>query len=372
MKRALYRFGLGAVALIAATAIAAPSASGAETTADLEVAFKGTTLADGVPVKLSLFTVTNNGPEAAQDITFDLDLSGVDSSMVRYWTDGIACQDGDADGIYTDCQFGPLDVGESQDYPWFMERVGDAVGSAGTVKVTVKSDQDENATNNTATAPLVLDEQGGVDLATYAWDIYESTDAGPPQQEQTPVEPGATSLLWVDVANWGTEASAALKMDIRLPDGVTFVGSEPDCDYSTGSANTSCTYTGEAGQIMPDSGERYFFQVKVGAAVAGPVTLGGGLVTVTDLPETPEIRARAAAAPSTKRTVAISIADLDPSDNTDEFNAHVAKGGGQGGGLPVTGARVTMLASVGIGAVVLGGLIFLLTTRRRRTTTPGA
>ena len=154
-------------------------------------------------------------------------------------------------------------------------------------------------------------------------------------------------------------------MEIKLPEGVTFVGNEPDCDYTTGSTRTVCTYTGRAGQVAPQSGERFFFEVKISETVAGPVTLGGGVFTVIDEPQASAVSAGSTGV-EPENVTSFDIDDVDITDNASEFNALVAKGSGQGG-LPVTGVKVAVLAGVGAGVMAIGVALFVLTRRRRVT-----
>jgi hypothetical protein len=355
------RAAVGATAFFAASAFAAPAAF-AETTADLEVAFKGTTLTAGSPEKTAFFTVKNNGPQVATDIRFDLDLSNLDGTKVEWHTEGIACDDPDiSDKVKANCKLDPLDPGSTIDFYFTLTRLGGATGAAGSMTVTVKAPQDQNPANNTATTNVVLSDLAGVDLFAWAWDISKEEDA----PTGDPVAPGATTFFNAVVLNYGTVASSRLKMEIKLPEGVTFVGNEPDCDYTTGSTRTVCTYTGRAGQVAPQTGERFFFEVKISETVAGPVTLGGGLFTVIDDPQAPAVSARSTGA-EPKNVKPFDINDVDVTDNASEFNALVAKGEGQGP-LPTTGVDVAVLAGGGVGVLAVGVVLFVVTRRRRIT-----
>ena len=196
MKRALRRAAVGATAFFAASALAAPAAF-AETTADLEVAFKGTTLTAGSPEKTALFTVKNNGPQAATDVKFDLDLSNLDETKVEWHTEGIACDDPNTgDRLLANCELNPLDPGTTDDYYFTLTRKGTATGAAGSMTVTVKAPQDQNTANNTATTDVVLSDLAGVDLFAWAWDISEEEEA----PTGDPVAPGATTFFNAVVA----------------------------------------------------------------------------------------------------------------------------------------------------------------------------
>ncbi len=76
----------------------------------------------------------------------------------------------------------------------------------------------------------------------------------------------------------------------------------------------------------------------------------------------PPTRPRCAASSDTE------YADLDPSDNVDDFAVIVSApsdGGGGGGGLPVTGPQAGLIGAVGVGVVLAGVAVFLVARRRR-------
>lgn len=365
--RTIRRAGIGTAAFVAASAFAAPAAF-AETTSDLELNVQGTTLAGGSAEKIGTFTVANKGPQSATNVGFKIDASGLDKTKVTFSFDGGDCA---PVADVWDCQYGgTIDSGEAWDNFFKLTKVGNATGDAGTLKISISHPQDENTANNEQSVNVTLSAAAGVDLAAYADDIYQTTSESESRDSSTPVQPGATSFFWADVVNWGDQASTAIDMSIKLPQGVTFVGSEPDCDYTTGSTETICHYTGEAGAIAAGKYNSYLFEVKVADSVAGPVVLGDGVFQVVDVPA-PGPAARAArATPDNVITNqdAAAVPDLDPADNTDEFSAYVAKkDGGQGGGLPVTGTQIGLIAGVG-GAAVVGGALLLVASRRRRAT----
>ncbi|GIH10110.1 hypothetical protein Rhe02_81770 [Rhizocola hellebori] len=358
--RSLRRAGATAAVFFAASAFAAPAAFAADTTSDLDVQLQGVTLAGGATEKSGSFTVTNNGPQAATNVGFKLDASGLDATKVTFEFDGGDCTEV---AKVWDCEYtGTIDAGETWDNWYTIKRIGDATGEVGTLKVTVSHDQDENTDNNSKSAVIELSKTVGVDLVADAEDIYV-TNASHEVQHGQAVQPGAQTEFIMWVGNQGSVTSANQKIWIKLPEHVTFVGSEPDCDYETGDTETTCNYFGSV--LEADDFDKFWFDVKIDESVAGPVVLGGGKVVVVDVQVAPEARA-AAAAPTNRASV--NNADRDVTDNSDEFAAYVAKkDGGQGGGLPVTGVQISLIAGIG-GAAVIGGGALLLLSRRRRAT----
>jgi hypothetical protein len=362
--RSLRRAGATAAVFFAASAFAAPAAFAADTTSDLDVQLQGVTLAAGATEKSGSFTVTNNGPQAATNVAFKLDASGLDATKVTLEFDAGDCT---AAGNVWDCEYnGTIDAGETWDNWFTIKRVGSATGTeAGTLKVTVSHEQDETTENNSASAVVALSKEGGVDLVADAEDIYV-TNAEHEVQYGQPVQPGAQTEFIMWVGNQGTVDSVNQKIWIKLPEHVTFVGSEEGCDYETGDTETTCEYYGSTLSANGDF-DLFWFDVKIDESVAGPVVLAGGQVAAADLQQVPSANS-ASVGKADNRSAAAVNNDTDVTDNTDEFSAYVAKkDGGQGGGLPVTGVQIGLIAGVGLAAVA-GGAALLLVSRRRRTT----
>ncbi len=359
-KRSLRRAGATAAVFFAASAFAAPAAFAADTTSDLDLKLQGVTLANGAAEKTGHFTVTNNGPQSATNVAFKIDASGLTDSMVTFEFDGGGCS---PTADVWECEYtGTIDAGETWD-EWFkIKRVGDSVGEAGTITITISHDQDENTANNTQTATVNLSKLGGVDLAADAEDIWVTNSEHEVQYGQ-PVQPGAQTQFVAWVGNQGTVDSVNQTIWIKLPEHVTFVGTEDGCDYETGDTETTCHYNGS---VLSANGDwdLFWFEVKVDENVAGPVVLAGGEIVAADVPEVPSVSS-AASQPGNR--IAVDN-DRDATDNSDQFSAYVAKKeGGQGGGLPVTGVQIGLIAGVGAAAVA-GGAVLLLVSRRRKGT----
>lgn len=377
-RRSIRRAGIGATAFFAATAFAAPAAFAADTTADLELKVQGTTMALGATEKTASFTVANKGPQATE-VDFVIDLSGLDKTKVSFsWSGESECP---TVSDVIECSYvNPINPGDTWN-EWFkLKRVGDATGPAGTIKVAVESDQDENTENNSKSVEVVLSADSGVDFATYAYDIYGLDDDG--KVSDQPAQPGEVTLFRGYAANYGSKVAQGTRVTIKLPKDVTFTEEEPgDCDFKVGDSTGVCEYkedvalpydagkTYPAPPIYPDYVAGFGFRVKISENVTGPVTLTGGEFTVEAIEEvTPGPSVTAPGAKRANAPSANELKDIDPSDNTDEFVAYVAgKDGGQGGGLPVTGAQVGLIAGVGLGAVAGGGFLLLMARRRRVT-----
>jgi LPXTG-motif cell wall-anchored protein len=269
-------------------------------------------------------------------------------------------------------QFGPL---EKFDLPYFfLENVaGATAGAAGSFTVTLSSTTDDpDTSNNTVKADVAL-TAAGVDVkAIVPFDIVYFE-----QNSYRPVYPGEETFFYGLVWNQGSKTSQGAKALITLPEGVTFIHTElagDECQFSDGNRKVLCT-SDEV--VLPANGSydneasviEVVFPVKVSADVAGPVNLPGGLFTfealgVADPAPDAQVRSSSKVFKAGGQAIA-PLKDVDASDNSDEFIAYVGKPGGQGGGLPTTGANVALIGGAGAAVLVLGAVLFLLTRRRR-------
>ncbi|HCT76242.1 MAG TPA: hypothetical protein DGT23_06545 [Micromonosporaceae bacterium] len=375
-RRSIRRAGIGATAFFAATAFAAPAAFAADTTADLELKVTGSTLSAGADWKKASFTVLNHGPQSASVIRFQADLTGLDASKVEFdWPYDCEPESGKLDCVIDV----PIAAGEAWDYTFGLKRKSNVAGSAGTLKFEISAPEDQNTANNSKSVEVVLSANGGVDFATFAYDIYGLDGNGKVSDE--PAQPGEVTLFRGFAANYGSKVAKGTRVTIKLPTDVTFTEEEPGyCSFKVGDSTGVCEYkedialpydankTYPAPPIYPDYVAGFGFMVKISENAAGPVTLTGGELTVEAIEEVAvETPVPAAGAKRANAPAASELKDIDPSDNTDEFVAYVAAKGGQGGGLPVTGAQVGLIAGVGLGAVVGGGFLLLMARRRRVT-----
>jgi hypothetical protein len=370
-RRGWVRTGVGAAALLAAGAFAGPAY--ADTTADLEIKFVGTTIAPGSDAKFGSFSLVNHGPSAAAGIVLTFDISALDTTKVELdvppectGTTTVVCP---APPEFT------VKSGEDFDGLWLLIKQPGASGDAGQLTASVShAGTDPVAANNTVTVDVKIADSGGPDLATAALDVYKDTDDAPgePGPDQ-PIPPGGTSNLWVFVINQGDAAANGVKMSITMPEHVSFTEPEPDCTHSVGSSTTTCEY--DTVVLTPEGDDSlgiFFFPLKVAASAPGPVVLPGGLVTVEAMQQT--AAAAAGALPRNfTRVTPQDLKDVDPSDNTDEFSVFVAAPAGGPAPLPLpeTGGKVGLIGGAGAAALVLG-LVLVLAARRRRPVAVGS
>jgi len=371
--RALLRAGVAATAFVAAsTAFAAPAF--ADDTADLGVALAGTTLAPGTDDKFATISLSNAGPSTAGHILVAIDVSQLDMSKVE-WTDD-SCGEPEDDTYLCTPTSGTLASGATQDW-WFpLTKKAGATGPAGTITVSVKhGGTDPNPKNDTATAKVVVSEESGADILVWAPDVYQwDEEAGFFSSE--PIEPGGESRVYVEVLNAGDRAAKGLAFKVSLPEHVTLTEPEDECDFSADQRVATCDYADmELATFSTDPDKafaKFFWSVKVDESAPAPATLHGTVTAAAIEEIEPPALLRKSNAPVAAE-LPEHFKDVDKSDNTDDFGIFVAKAGGTGGGLPVTGPAAGIIGGVGA-AVVLAGVAMFFVARRRRivTVTPDA
>jgi hypothetical protein len=147
-----------------------PAAFTAGPTSDLDLQVQSVTLAADVAEKIGSFTVANNGPAAAVDVGFVVDAGGRDPAKVTFEFDGGGCT---PVAMVWDCEYtGTIDTSETWDERFTIKRLVKTAGPVGSIKVTISHEQDENTTNSSQTAEVVLSAEGGVDLFADAQDIW--------------------------------------------------------------------------------------------------------------------------------------------------------------------------------------------------------
>lgn len=369
--RALARFG--AAALLAGGAVALTAAPAlADGQADLGVGIAGTTLAATTSGKEINVTLTNHGPGPATGVFVDFDLAALDTAKVEFEVpDADACR---TEGDVVSCGIIDVAAGQALDLGVRLTSRGGS-GGAGELTATVRhGGTDGNAANDTATAPVEI-AGGGADLYAYAPDVPFDPETG----RTGKVAPGGTADLLYAVGNYGDEAVAGVRLTITLPEHVTFVEKEPGCGYNAAGTVATCVYedlpiipadedTDDKDKVYSSIG--FYNVVRVAGDAPAPANLAGGSVEVEGIAAEEDLRAAERRATSLPRNAeGGSAADVDATDNVDEFVVYVARatGGddGEGGGLPITGVRVGLVGAVG-GAVVAAGALLLVLTRRRR------
>jgi hypothetical protein len=370
-RKSLVRLGVGATALLAAGAFASPAY--ADTTADLEIKVTGTTIAAGADGKFTSVSLLNHGPSDAAGVLVTLDISALDQTKVHLGEEG--CDPPAEDKILCGIEGDVIANGQDIDWTFPLEKVPGATGSAGQLTATIShAGEDPNPANNSVTVDVAVGGNGP-DLLVIAEDVYAANEQGVYTGEA--VAPGEDSVLWVYVENDGDTTANGVRMQIDLPEHVSFAEAEPDCTHAVGDGATTCIY--ETAVLVPvkeDTDENdeifsfgwFFFPVTVAEDAPSPATLKG-VASAEALPADPQVTtlSRTAAVPPVNMTQE-GPADVDPSDNTDDFTVFVGEvsgSGGGSGGLPVTGARAGLIGGVGAAALALGAVLFVAARRRR-------
>ncbi|TWJ24557.1 cell wall anchor protein [Micromonospora endolithica] len=384
---------LGAAALLASGALTAfgVPAYAADTAADLSVEVTGTRVAAGAQDKVAFAKIKNNGPGTPDNFVVDVDVSKIDFAKVAVVpvTEGPCTIDGDEQPTRFSCLVDDKTVpgpGETLEVALvtFKAEEGVELPYTAPFTVTVKSDGDTAADNDSASAELVLTDESGVDMGIVVPDVKFQADGS----EKPPLlVPGAETLVHVELINQGDVIANGIKLDLTLPKGATFTEDLRECTYSPDRRVANCPTP--LLQVAPGDILIGSFPVKVDADVKAPIALQGGSGTVTALGELPATSANVAA---TKKTLpsflkaataeqAAEVREIDETDNTDAYAVIVAAKGGSGGGgdddgdgpgLPVTGAKAGLIGGIGGAVLLAGGLMFLMARRRRVVlVTPG-
>ncbi|OKI73849.1 hypothetical protein [Micromonospora sp. CB01531] len=391
---------LGAATLLASgaiTAFGAPAhAAGTET--DLELKVAGTRVAANAEFKAAFVKVTNLGKNTPSELTVEVDVSKVDFDKVAAVPlagEDICDFDADEEKPPTafTCDVPKADLpgpGETVDLPLFLFKSSVTGTYQAPLSFKLISKDDTNAENNSASATLELSDESGPDLAVVADDVKQAAkivDGNPVYSGG--LHPGGQSALTYFVANQGDQATAGLKITVKLPKGVTPAETEQDCEYSADKSTFTCTYadfglipqdqdTGEDDNLYSAYGFYHLFNVGSGVK---PGALTGGLVSVEPVGAVPSITRAKPVKQLPKNVEGMQAKDVDASDNSDGYAVIVAAKGGSGGGggaggdeggLPVTGAKAGLIGGIGAAVLLAGGAMFLIARRRRVVlVTPG-
>ncbi|MFU8872160.1 cell wall anchor protein [Micromonospora sp. SL4-19] len=373
---------LGAAALLASgafTALGAPAqAAGTET--DLELKVAGTRVAANAEGKVAFVKVTNLGKNTPSELAVRIDVSKVDFEKVAVVPFDDCEPEGDKAPKAFTCyatEEGLPGPGETVDLPLLVFKFDVKGTYQAPLSFKLISKDDTNPANDTATATLELSDQSGPDLAVIADDVKQAAkivDGNPVYSGD--LHPGGQSALTYVVANQGDQATAGLKITVKLPKGVTPAEAEKDCEYSADKSTFTCTYA-DFGLIPLDqdtndndklySAYGFYHVFNVGSDVK-PGALTGGLVSVEPIGTVPSIARAKPASQLPTNVEGMQAPDVDNSDNSDGYAVIVTAKGGSGGGeggLPVTGAKAGLIGGVGAAVLAAGGAMFLVARRRR-------
>ncbi|MBM0236122.1 hypothetical protein JNW88_01505 [Micromonospora sp. ATA32] len=391
---------LGAAALLASgafTALGAPAqAAGTET--DLSIDAVGTRTTSKVEEKVAWAKIKNLGPNTPSELMVHIDLNALEFNKFTVWPANYAdCQPDnyqhEMKGWYCPVPAEQLPgPGETLELPLLAFRLNKGTTtSVGEATFTIISKDDTNPANNTKVAKVELTAESGVDLGLVVpdvktridWKKYDEVDGSEPA-----LHPGDATTAFAYIVNQGDLIADGVDLKITLPKGVVFGADLKECGYTADRRTADCR--GGLIQLKPGEDRLGVFPVKVAAGLKAPVSLAGGAAEVSSRGALPvgakSLAPGAAQLPSFLREAAATDvpkgADLDDSDNSDDFAVIVAAkaadggtGGGGGdddGGLPVTGPQAGLIGSVGVAAAVAGGMLYLAARRRRVVlVTPG-
>ncbi|GIJ23373.1 hypothetical protein [Micromonospora lutea] len=378
---------LATAALLASgtfTALGAPAyAAGTET--DLALTAAGTRATDGVEAKVGWAKIANQGEGTPTKVLVKVDTSKVDDSklIVASVTEGGCEVTGDTKPELWVCELDKEEIpgpGETTEVPIVLFKAAEGVTGPyqAPVTISIESSDDTDESNNSVEINVELTPESGVDLGVIVPDVKTRIDLET-LDEDGPVHPGDRTVFWSEIANQGDLTAQGLKLTYQLPKGVSFLPVE-GCEISSDKRRAVCeddTFLLERDTVLVVP-----LAVEVGKGVEAPVTLtGGSLEAVAFGALSPDARiSQQATKPGFGKAEVREIkesefADIDPTDNSDDFAVVVAAtsgGGGGGGGLPVTGVQAGLIGGIGAG-VVLAGVAMFLVARRRRVVlvTPG-
>ncbi|MEU7840367.1 hypothetical protein AB0B39_05270 [Micromonospora sp. NPDC049114] len=379
---------LGAAALLASCALTAfgVPAHAAGTPTDLSVALAGTKVAAGAEAKVAFAKIMNNGPGTPSNFLIKLDVSKVDFDRVEVvpLADTPCTIDGAERPVNITCRIQDDEVpapGETIEIPIIMFKAEQGAELPYTAPLTfaLESEDDTTPGNNAASADLVLTDESGVDMGIVVPDVKFQVS---PSEQPPLLTPGTETEVLVEIINQGDVIADGVKLDLTLPNGVTFTEDLRECTYSPDRRIANCP--APLIQLGPQDVLVGVFPVKVAANVKAPVALQGGNGTVAAIGQLPatnaNLAARKSALPSFLKAAttaqATAVRDIDDTDNTDAYAVLVAAKGGTGGGdgggtgggdggLPVTGAKAGLIGGIGVAVLLAGGVMFLIARRRR-------
>ncbi len=284
-----------------------------EVPVDLGVTVPGSKVTIGSSGKDVRVDVDNTGYGTAQNVVLTIEVGDL-TEDVAVELPG-ANQDCEVDGTKSVCRYPDLEPDDTDSFVTFRvtPQKGAELGEAGTVHVTVTSDNPErNSEDNTAAVAIELIGHGP-DLNAYAAPIG-------------PVKPGGREDLQAFFFNEGDEPVAGFSATITLPRYATFAETYPFCVRSGDRRQLVCT----AADAPLEPGEGWdvsdIFTVAVSKGAPGPRVLGRGAFTVTPILEGSAAAKRGGSFPLGQKIGArVAGGDAVEGDNTVAFAVKTKK-----------------------------------------------
>jgi hypothetical protein len=344
---------------------------------------RGTTIPAGAAGKVAQLSIHNLGESNTWDVSPVFDLSELDTERV-----GFELIDGECDKVdATRINCGTIGKRDTIDTAFrLVRKPGAGSGPAGRITIKVYDGHYVDEPAATATADVAIGGNGG-DLFVWAPDQPRKADGTVGRMKR-----GQDGDLWIVAGNQGDKTVHGVKVTTKLVKGATFPAESEDCTVSEDRRTSTCTYPNLS--LIPldtdtddndDNWSTVMLEPVVHIAKDAQSPKGWGdlpynTVTVEALATVQGRRATAlkpTVLPDGVHGVARAALDVDSSDNRDDFTIMLdgflpededgagGTDGGQGGGLPVTGANVGLLGGVG-SAVIGAGVLLMVAVRRRR------
>lgn len=297
-------------------------------------------------------TLSNNGPDAAANVTFSQTLPSSVGFVSLASPAGYSCATPavGASGAIT-CSIGTLASGMVSPFTLIV----DVVATSGTIGNTVVADADTfdpDAADNTATASTTIVAPASADLG-----ISKSTSV-------TAASPGDTIQFTIVATNSGADAATSVVVTDTLPAGLLFQSIAPAAGFTcvTPAAGAAGTVTCSAATLASGASAVFqLFTTVAPGADSGTITNTAGVSSATDDPS--GANGSDASAPITLAPAAEDAADLSIVKNTTTTTATATAGSTFSYTIYLANAGPDAAANVEMTDVLPAGLLFQSITR---------
>jgi hypothetical protein len=342
-----------------------PVLANAADQADLSVVALSTTIAANeaearrAPFR---FSITNNGPDTADNVVVEIDFGKLDARKVGYEA---PCA---TEGQKVVCRMESFPGGTGMEFTFpVYARVGQ--GAAGAVTVRARSaTADPRPENN---AVQVAAEVGAkrYELVAVAFEVY-ADDTEPPI-EAWPVPAGGSATLDWFLVNTSDRPRKGLVYAIQLPERVSFAQRQDGCEY--GADNRTMTCADPTAVLRPKLGNAYHVggtRITVAADAQGPVLAGGTIQAYAR-----EESSGGTANPNVKELSEGQrgrVAEVRLDEPVARYGVHVGPAQAEEGFLSTlsigrlgSGASIALIGTVGAAVLATGVVLFIVSRRRR-------